>query len=45
MENDLTTARLLKSLFVMDNLLEVSQELNKSSFQYKTHLLGVVSQA
>ena len=45
MESDSTTAKLLKSLSVMDNLLEVFQELNKSSFQYKKHLLGVVSRA
>ena len=28
----------------MSNFLEVFQELNKNTFQYKKHLLGVVSQ-
>ena len=48
MESDLSKivpATLLKSLSVMDNLLEVLQEFNKSSFQYKKHLLGAFSQA
>ena len=44
-DSDSTTATLLKSLSVMNNLLEVFQEFNKSSFQYKKHLLGVVSRA
>ena len=44
MESDLTTATLLKSIFVMDNLLEIFQEFDKISFQYKKHFLGAVSQ-
>ena len=48
MESDLdkvVLATLLISLSVMGNFLEVFQEFNKNSFQYKKHLLGVVSQA
>ena len=33
---------LLKSLSVMGNFLEIFQEFNKSSLQYKKHLLGTV---
>ena len=35
---------LLKLLPVMGNFLDVFQELNKNSFQYKKHLSGVGSQ-
>ena len=45
MESDLNKvllATLLKSLSEMGNFLEVFQEFNKNSFQYKKHLLGVV---
>ena len=35
---------LLKWFPVMRNFLEVFQELNKNTFQYKKHLLGNVSQ-
>ena len=45
MESDLNKvvlATLLISLSVMGNFLEVFQEFNKNSFQYKKHLLGVV---
>ena len=48
MESDLNKvvlATLLISLSVMGNFLEVFQEFNKNSFQYKKQLLGVVSQA
>ena len=48
MESDLNKvvlATLLISLSVMGNFLEVFQEFNKNSFQYKKHLSGVVSQA
>ena len=48
MESDLNKVvliTLLISLSVMGNFLEVFQEFNKNSFQYKKHLLGVVSQA
>ena len=48
MESDLSgvaPATLLKLLSVMDNFLEVFQEFNKNSFQYKKHLLVVVFQA
>ena len=48
MESDLSKivpATLLKLLSVMDNLLEVLQEFNKSGFQYKKHLLAAFSQA
>ena len=47
-KRDLSTivpATLLKSLSVMGNFLVVFQEFNKNSFQYKKHLLGIVSQA
>ena len=43
--NKVVLATLLISLSVMGNFLEVFQEFNKNSFQYKKHLLGVVSQA
>ena len=48
MESDLSKvlpATLLKSLSVMGNFLDVFPEFTKNSFQYKKHLLGVVSQA
>ena len=48
MESDLSKvlpATLLKSLSVMGNFLDVFREFTKNSFQYKKHLLGVVSQA
>ena len=48
MESDLNKvvpATLLKSLSVMGNYLEVFQEFDKNCFQYKKHLIGVVSQA
>ena len=47
MESDLNKvahATLLKSLSTMANFLEVFQEFNKNSFQYKKHLLRVISQ-
>ena len=48
MESDLSKivpATLLKVLSVMSNFLKVFQEFTKNSFQYKKHLLGIVSQA
>ena len=44
MESDLNKvvhATLLKSLSIMANFLEVFQDFNKNSFQYKKHLLWV----
>ena len=43
--SNVVPSTLLKLFFVMGDFLEVFQEFNINSYQYKKHLLGIVSQA